>query len=278
MTLAAVWIETTPGGNGPLCFASDSRTTPGPIDGVTKVSLFGREDLVGVWAGDYRYAMLIMSHLDAVLTASDAMRRRDIDVRGAFGQAREAVKAHLERAMDPPVPLRQRVVGVQRPEPVVVLVGGFSIREQAYYLLRVEWLARKRSRWKCSVVRIEPGDVIFIGDELPLARARARKARTQRLPDHEDDWRMEPLSSIHFACVDTTERSRSVGGALQLAKTYRHGSARAYAISEPAAGEDVTYRGAIINQRARRELEGAGLLVSLESWDTQACHFVRGSS
>jgi hypothetical protein len=79
MTLAAMWIEAKERGNRPLCAASDSRTTPGPIEGVSKVVLFGRDDLVGVWAGDYRYAYLVVSHLDAIFTAFEAMRRRNVD-------------------------------------------------------------------------------------------------------------------------------------------------------------------------------------------------------
>src|SRR3954470_11045561 len=104
MTLAAVWIESKAMGNRPLCFASDSRTTPGPIEGVTKVVLFGREDLAGVWAGDFRYASILVNHLDAVCTASDAMRRRDVDVARALRRAMRTVQDHLDRSMKPPVP------------------------------------------------------------------------------------------------------------------------------------------------------------------------------
>jgi hypothetical protein len=88
VTLAAVWVEARGADRDALCFASDSRTTPGPIEGVTKVILFGRSDLAAVWAGDYRYATLLVNHLDAVFTASDAMRRRDVDLTRAFARGR----------------------------------------------------------------------------------------------------------------------------------------------------------------------------------------------
>lgn len=280
MTLAAAWIESTPGGNSPLCFASDSRTTPGPIEGVTKVMLFGRDDLAGVWAGDYRYAMLITTYLDAVFTASDAMRRRDISVRQALSQARGAVHEHLKRSMNPDVRRSERVEEVQRPEPVVVLVGGYSVLEQEYYVLSIEWLqavAKRPARWKCSVNRLDASVVLFIGDELPAARLRARNARDHRVPVHANDWRMEPLASIYCACVDESHPSRTIGGALQLAKTFRHGSARAYAVDDSLRGDSITFRGAAVNPRARRDLDAAGLIVSLECWNLETAYFGRGS-
>src|SRR3954451_22369046 len=113
MTLAAVWIEGKAVGNRPLCFASDSRTTPGPIEGVTKVVLFGREDLAGVWAGDFRYASLVVSHLDAVFTASEVMRRRDVEVVDALRKAMTSVKRHLTHSTNPVIPSFRRNVAAQ---------------------------------------------------------------------------------------------------------------------------------------------------------------------
>jgi hypothetical protein len=74
MTLEAVWIEMRDRGSWPLCFKrfeDDAR----PHRGVTKVILLGREDVAAVWAGDYRYAIILAAHLDALFTSSDAMRR-----------------------------------------------------------------------------------------------------------------------------------------------------------------------------------------------------------
>jgi hypothetical protein len=209
------------------------------------------------------------------------MRRRDIDVRQALSQAREAVREHLKRSMNPVVPPGERVAEIQTPGQVVVLVGGYSVAEQAYYVLIVEWLeatTKRPGRWKCSMSRVAPDQVVFVGDEVPLARSRARKARLQRIPEHANDWRMEPLASIDYACVDESHASRTIGGALQLAKTYRHGSARAYAIADPMRTEDVTYRGAAINLRARREMEGAGLVVTLEAWNLRTGYFERATT
>lgn len=76
MTLAAMWIESHKGWQKALCFPSDSRTSPGPIDGVTKVLLFSRPDVAAVWAGDFRYASILAGHLDVVLSATPKRRER----------------------------------------------------------------------------------------------------------------------------------------------------------------------------------------------------------
>jgi hypothetical protein len=99
VTLAAAWVEARGRDRGALCFASDSRTKPGPIEGVTKVILFDRSDIAAVWAGDYRFATLLVNHLDAVFTASDAMRRRDVDLARGLVRAVESIKHHLARTL-----------------------------------------------------------------------------------------------------------------------------------------------------------------------------------
>jgi hypothetical protein len=273
MTLAAVWVEARAQGNSPLCFASDSRTTPGPLEGVTKVVLFGRTDLAGVWAGDYRYAMLLISHLDAVFTASEAMRRRDIDVAHALRQAGSSVRDHLGRSMNPSVPAWQRNADGRSPEKMSVLVGGYSIIEAAYFVLRIDWLDRAK-HWRIGVSRVDPEVAIFVGDDCQGARARSRQARQYREQDERDGWSMEPLNAIYRACVDPNKRT--IGGAVQFAKAYMHGSTRAYAITEPACGDAVYVRGTRVDARGVREMATAGLVIDLSRWVLSGAYFLPG--
>lgn len=270
VTLAAVWIETRRGSNSPLCFASDSRTTPGPIEGVTKVVLFGREDLAGVWAGDYRYATLLVGHLDAVFTASDAMRRRDIDIERALRQAAQSVKRHLERATRPAVPAHELNRDAQLPGRTTLLVGGYSITGSQYVVLRVDWTPVDL-QWRTQVSRLSPRQAIFIGDDIAGAKSRARQARAYRTPPASDDWRMEPLAAIYRACVDSNKRT--IGGTIQLVKAYQHGSTRAYGMIEPIGHEGVSVRGTVADARATRELATTGLIVDLSRWSLRDAYF-----
>lgn len=137
MTLGAVWIDHQGGEARQLCFASDSRTTRGPIDGVTKVVLFGRSDVAGVWAGDYRYASLVIAHLDAFLTSIEAMRNRDVDVCRAVPAAVTTVQGHLNASVTPRIPFHQRNVCAQIPEQTWIIAGGYSIRQSAFWLFRM---------------------------------------------------------------------------------------------------------------------------------------------
>jgi hypothetical protein len=274
VTLAAVWVEARAEGNSPLCFASDSRTTPGPLEGVTKVVLFGRADLAGVWAGDYRYAMLLISHLDAFFTASEVMRRRDIDVAYALRSAGSAVRQHLRRSMNPNVPSWQRNTDGGRPEKMSVLVGGYSITESAYFVLRIDWLDGAK-RWRIGVSRVDPQTAIFVGDDCQRARARSQQARYYREHDAREGWSMEPLNAIYSACLDPNKRT--IGGAVQFAKAYMHGSTRAYAVTEPALDDSVHVRGTRVNARGSHELATAGLVVDLSRWVLPGGYFLPGA-
>jgi hypothetical protein len=262
MTLAAVWIESKAVGNRPLCFASDSRTTPGPIEGVTKVAMFGREDLAGVWAGDYRYAALLVSHLDAVFTASDIMRRRDVDVALALRRAMWSVQRHLTESTSADVPSFQRNAEAQMPEQTTLLLGGYSVTEGSYMVLRIEWTPSDR-RWRLRVDPVDGADALFIGDGVRRARRVARQARARRDPV-ATDWQMEPLAAIHNACEDGNRRT--VGGRLQLVKAYMHGSTRPYGFVDPARSDDVFVRGTRVDPRAAQEVASNGRLIDLSRY------------
>jgi hypothetical protein len=266
MTLAAVWIENKPQGNRPLCFASDSRTTPGPIEGVTKVVLFSREDLAGVWAGDYRYASLLISHLDAVFSASEVMRRRDVDAVGALRKAMGSVQRHLTDSTNASIPSFQRNAEAQLPERTTVLVGGYSVMEASHVLLRIEWTPSDR-RWRSRVDSIKPEDLAFIGDEVGRARRVARQIRAAR-DASATDWHMEPLAAIHNACEDANRTT--VGGRLQMVKAYMHGSTRPYGFVDPARSDEVFVRGTRADARAAREVAFNGRLIDLSRYDVYA--------
>jgi hypothetical protein len=262
MTLAAAWIESKDNGNRPLCFASDSRTTPGPIEGVTKVVLFGREDLAGVWAGDYRYASMLVSHLDAVFTASDVMRRRDVDVLHALRRAMASVQRHLTESTSPAIASFQQNAEAQMPERTAVLVGGYSLTQSSHMLLRIEWTPSDR-RWRGRVDPVDSSEVVFIGDEVKRARRVARQIRSRRALS-STDWKMEPLATIHNACEDANRRT--VGGRLQLAKAYMHGATGAYGFVDPLRSNDVFVRGARVDARAAQEVASNGRLIDLSRY------------
>lgn len=264
-----MWVEARGDGRDALCFASDSRTLPGPIEGVTKVVLFGRPDIAAVWAGDYRYATLLLNHLDAIFTASDAMRRRDIDLAQAFARAVDPVKRHLAVAARPAISRHERdASAAAEPGPTTVLVGGYSLVESTYMLLRIQW--SRDDQWHVGVTAVDPTRVVFIGDQLHSANQVSRQARDHRHPQGCADWRMEPLGAIYNACED--RRKRTIGGALQMAKVYRHGNARAYGFLDPRNGE-VLVRGTSVDRRASIELEGAGLLIDLSLWNLGSASF-----
>lgn len=263
VTLAAVWLESRGVGSDALCFASDSRTLPGPVEGVTKVILFGRSDIAAVWAGDYRHATLLINHLDAVFTASDAMRRRDVDLAQAFQRAIESTRQHVARAMAPAVPARELNSDAARPMKTTVLVGGYSLVESSYLLMRMQWT--KDGQWLTGISRVTPDRVVFIGDELHAANYVSKQARAHRVPTSDTDWRMEPLAAIHNAIVDW--RRPTIGGALQMAKVYMHGNTRAYGLLEAAGNGDVSVRAATVDRRAALELEAAGLVIDLSLWN-----------
>ncbi len=262
MTLAAVWIEHRDKGNQPLCFASDSRTTPGPIDGVTKVMLFGREDVAGVWAGDYRYATMLWAHLDAVFTSTDAMRRRDVDLRRAFQQARKSVERHISAAINPRILPFQENREARLPEATTVLLGGWSVIETAYVLYRIDYRPAER-RWRHHIEALEPDRAIFIGDGRARAKKRAKAIRKHRIAAARG-WRMEPLAAIHLARDDPA--SDTVGGDLQMAKVFMHGSARAFGFVEPIRDDRITVRATEVNTRAAKEMAASALLVDLSAW------------
>ncbi len=269
VTLAAVWVEARGRGRDALCFASDSRTQPGPIEGVTKVILFGRSDIAAVWAGDYRYATLLINHLDAVFTASDAMRRRDVDLARGFPRAVEAIRRHLDLTTAPAVPAHERNQGAARPEQTTILAGGYSLVKSSYLLLRIQ--CTRDEEWRVGVTQVDPTRIVFVGDELHSANHVSKQARIHRIPTSDSDWRMEPLAAIHNACED--RKKRTIGGGLQMAKVYRHGNARAYAFMDSARGTEVLVRGTKVDQRASNELEAAGLLVDLSQWNLASASF-----
>lgn len=264
MTLAIVWIEERAGGGSALCFASDSRTTPGPIEGVNKVLLFGRSDVAGVWAGDYRYAAIVASHLDAVFTATRAMRDRDVDVARALRQASSSIASHLHIGVQPAIPAFQLNASAQEPERTTVIVGGYSIEESTYVALSLTWEAAA-ARWNPSVRALVPARLLVIGDGVKKAKQDAKAARRHRHPLSGASWHMEPLGALHLACWD---RNRpTIGGDLQLAKVFKHGSARAYGIRDPLrGGQSVSVRGTRLTAPAAREFHAGGLLVDLGIW------------
>lgn len=262
MTLAAMWIESRGDDGRQLCVASDSRTKPGPIEGVTKVVLFGRPDVAGVWAGDYRYASLLVAHLDAFFTSSEAMRRRDIDLARALAQAREAVRRHLVDAVSGDLPTYEINPEAQAPEATTLLLGGYSIRRAEFRYLRIQYSPHD-GMWLTHLARLDPSDVIFLGDERKSAKSSAKSARLWVVPATTASWRMEPLAAIHRAIEEPTKGT--IGGVPQLAKVYMHGVAAAYGFVDWKRCI-VTSRATRVWPRGVREMALSRRLVDLSAW------------
>jgi hypothetical protein len=224
------------------------------------VLLFWRSDLAAVWAGDFRYAALLASHLDAVLTATEPMRDRDIDVARALRHAANSARHHLQVAVNPALPAFQINALAQVPDETSIVVGGFSIELGTHILLRIDWRPQAGG-WKTSVLEADLTRVVFIGDQRKRAKQIARQARGHR--DSGSGWRMEPLCAIHSACGHPG--MPTIGGDVQLAKVYSHGSSRAYGIFDPVSGSE-SVRGTRLSGRAAQELEMRGLVVDLSAW------------
>ena len=105
----------------------------------------------------------------------------------------------------------------------------------------------------------------LLGTSCTLANYVSRQARSHRIPASQSDWRMEPLAAIHNACED--RKRPTIGGCPQMAKVYRHGSARAYGFLDPSRGRDVIVRGTRVDRRAAIELKVGGLLIDLSRWN-----------
>ena len=171
--------------------------------------------------------------------------------------------------MEPAVPRHERNREAAEPGQTTILVGGYSLVESSYLLLRVQW--SRDGQWRVGVTRVDPARVIFIGDELHSANYVSKQARAYRRPASNSDWRMEPLAAIHNACED--RKRGSIGGGLQMAKVYMHGNARAYGFLDTARGDEVLVRGTRVDLRASIELEAAGLLVDLSQWNLAKASF-----
>jgi hypothetical protein len=239
---------------------------------MTKVHLFRRTDVAAVWAGDFRYAWLALNHLDAIFTASAAMRDRDIDVARAFAKSVPSLKQHLKDSTQPLIPAFAINRAAQEPERTTVLVGGYSLVEGSPVVLRIDWTPNT-GRWDTGVSRLSPEDVVFIGDDRRHATQNARRARRYVRPTRETGWRMEPLAAIHRAIED--QSVRTVGGRLQLAKSYMHGATRAYGIVDSVRSSEICVLGHPVEARAARELMAARLVLDLSAWNLEGAAYAR---
>lgn len=269
MTLAAMWLEARDPSNpdvGRLCFASDSRTTPGPIEGVTKVLLFTRPDIAGVWAGDFRYAALLANHLDVALSATARMRDRAIDVARLFRSTREKVIEHLTATMQSDSESFLVNPAAQAPGRMVMLVGGYSITHSRFIAMRISW-DPSAERWEASVKWVVPSQISWIGDKPYCSRARwlAKKIRSNR-SDQANDWHMEPLAVIDYYRRDPS--ASSIGGDPQLAKVFMHGAALSYALLDPMTDE-IAVRGSRLQGEVVDEFRSQNLLVEMSRWSLQ---------
>jgi hypothetical protein len=164
--------------------------------------------------------------------------------------------------MNPSVPTPQRIPYAQLPERTVILVGGYSVMESSHVLLRIEWRPDD-ARWRVSVGHVDQSKVTFIGDDVKTAKQVVRRARVHRSPVGAG-WQMEPLLAIHNACEDS--HKATIGGRLQMAKAYMHGSARAYGFIDSARGNDIVVRATIVDSRAARELVASRLVIDLSCY------------
>lgn len=84
------------------------------------------------------------------------------------------------------------------------------------------------------------------------------------------DWHMEP-----FAAIDAYSRDPhvySVGGSVQLAKAFVHGTARGFAIREPLSKE-ATLRGSRLSATVTAEYEGQNQLIDMARWSLSGAYY-----
>jgi hypothetical protein len=260
---------------GRLCFASDSRTTPGPIEGVAKVLLFSRPDIAAVWAGDFRYAALLSNHLDVALSATAQMRDRAVDVARLLRLARPQVVDHLEATMVSGTKSFLVNPGAQSPERMTMLVGGYSIEYSQWVMMRVSWMPSAK-RWQASVNWVNPSQISWIGDRRYCERARALSKRIRRQrSETASDWHMEPLAVIDNYRRDVN--ASSIGGDPQLAKVFIHGAALSYAIREPLC-DDVTIRGSRFTGLIMEQYRNQNLFVDMARWSLREAAYGRSQA
>jgi hypothetical protein len=185
-----------------------------------------------------------------------------VDVVRALNSAATSVQRHLTASTSPSIPSFQQNTEAQMPDSTVVLVGRFSVVKRSYLILRVEWHPAE-GRWTVRVDPVSASDLIVIGDETQRARRIARQIRRCR-SNPEQDWRMEPLATIHNAINDPNRTT--VGGRLQLVKVYMHGATNAYGFVEPMGGDEVHARGALVDARASHEVAFNGRLIDLAAY------------
>jgi hypothetical protein len=262
MTLAAMWVESRSSEGGTLCFASDSRTRPGPIEGVSKVLLFSRSDIAGVWAGDFRYAALLADHLDIALASTEQMRTRAMDVHRLFRATQQQITDHLSATM---VSTADALINpaAQDPDRMTMLIGGYSISDSKFMTIRITW-RESQQRWVVSVQPVDPGQISMIGNKSHTERAKwmARKIRRHR-HGSGDDWHMEPLAAIDY--YRREQNAATIGGDLQLAKAFMHGAAAPYGIKQPLE-EMISVRGTRFGPRVAEEYRARNLLVDMSRW------------
>jgi hypothetical protein len=273
MTVAAVWIEDKLDASA-LCLASDSRLSPGPVDGISKVALFARPDIAGVWAGDFAWASLILNKLDGLFGSSENMVTRQIDVRIAFLRATGVLRTQIPASVSESPTLFHNE-HLQHPvSETSVVAGGFSILYQRFFVLKIQTMSES-AKWKITMRPLQHSDLIVIGDipERQATRKAAKRMRSNRQYRGvgRPGWHMEPLKALSDQCAEGG--SRSVGGDLQFAKVYRHGATLTFATTVPDFPELVSVRGTRLDRKASKEQIQKKLVIDQSGWDHEDCYF-----
>ena len=240
ITLLAVWVRKL-GRIEELIVASDSRLTGGMIwDGCPKIMTLPRSDCVIAFAGDTAQAYPLMLQLYNSVGAYDASRTRRLDLVQAKTHSIAVVNELRQNIRDLPYGQGE----VDDPNTLFVLAG-HSWRRGSFVAWRLRY-AKNLKRFTFAPITGIKGFgknrlVKFLGDRSFLATSRLAQLLKERGRLQSDSLDMEPLEILISMIQDNG--LRSIGGAPQVVKVYKHLNVQSFAIRWPDASGSPHYFG-----------------------------------
>jgi hypothetical protein len=241
MTLLAVWVRTT-GRDEELVLAADSRLTGGlRWDGCPKIVALPRSDCLLAFAGDTYLSYPLMLQVQNAFAAFEAIRTRRMDLVGAMHHALRVVN-QMKLGID-----SWPSDGERDYSDTLFLLAGFSWRRSRYEVWRLVYRRRHRKFRFLQVTGIrglgENRLVHFAGDETSRATSALARylAANGTLTSGAVD--MEPMQALLEVAMDESDATRSIGGAPQVAKIYRHQNINHFAVQWPPGSQEAYFFG-----------------------------------
>lgn len=240
MTLLAVWARTA-GKDEELIIAADSRLTGGlDWDGCPKIVSLPRTDCLLAFAGDTYLTYPLMLQVQNAFQATESIRMRRTDLTGAMNRALLILNQ-----------MRLNIDWGSREEEdyteTLFLLVGYSWRESRFRAWRLKY--RKKYK-KFSFLPVEgipglrPDTLIYFGgDQTGRATGCLASILKEKNLLTSGPIDMEPLSALLAMIEDESEGTRSIGGAPQIAKIYRHANVDHFAVRWPPGSEDTYFFG-----------------------------------